>query len=51
MERSLKVFLHPPSGKRKFVQIVPENPVLWTGMKSASPESRKNDSEAQKSSA
>jgi hypothetical protein len=35
----------------KFIKIAPENPVLWTGMKGASAESRKNKSDAETSSA
>jgi hypothetical protein len=35
----------------KFIKIAPENPVLWTGMKSASAVSRKNKSDAETSSA
>jgi hypothetical protein len=34
-----------------FIKIAPENPVLWTGMKGASAESRKNKSDAETSSA
>jgi hypothetical protein len=33
------------------IKIVLENPVLWTGMKGASAESRKNKSDAETSSA
>jgi hypothetical protein len=36
---------------RRFIKIAPENPVLWTGMKGASAESRKNNSDAETSSA
>jgi hypothetical protein len=35
----------------QFIKIAPENPVLWTGMKGASAESRKNKSDAETSSA
>jgi hypothetical protein len=34
-----------------FIKTTPENPVLWTGMKGASAESRKNNSDAETSSA
>jgi hypothetical protein len=34
-----------------FIKIAPENPVLWTGMKGAFAESRKNKSDAETSSA
>jgi len=34
-----------------FIKIAPENPILWTGMKGASAESRKNKSDAETSSA
>jgi hypothetical protein len=34
-----------------FINIAPQNPVLWTGMKGASAESRKNKSDAETSSA
>jgi hypothetical protein len=33
------------------IKIAPENPVLWMGMKGASAESRKNDLDAETSSA
>jgi len=33
-----------------FIKIPPENPVLWTGMKGASAEGRKNKSDAETSS-
>jgi len=35
----------------KFIKTASENPVLWTGMKGASAESRKNRSDAETSSA
>jgi hypothetical protein len=34
-----------------FIMTAPENPVLWTGMKGVSAESRKNKSDAETSSA
>jgi hypothetical protein len=34
-----------------FIKTAPENPVLWTGMKGASAESRKNKPDAETSSA
>jgi hypothetical protein len=34
-----------------FIKSAPENPVLWTGVKGASAESRKNKSDAETSSA
>jgi hypothetical protein len=34
-----------------FIKIASENPFLWTGMKDASAESRKNKSDAETSSA
>jgi hypothetical protein len=34
-----------------FIKTAPENPVLWTGMKGVSAESRKNKSDAETSSA
>jgi hypothetical protein len=33
-----------------FIKTTPENPVLWTGMKGASAESRKNNLDAETSS-
>jgi len=36
---------------RFFIKTAPENPVLWTGMKGASAESRKNKPDAEISSA
>jgi hypothetical protein len=36
---------------QKFIKIAPENPVLWTGMKGASAENRKNKPDAVTSSA
>ena len=38
-------------GGTAFIKIAPENPILWTGMKGASAESRKNKSDAETSSA
>jgi hypothetical protein len=35
----------------KIIKIASENPFLWTGMKDASAESRKNNSDAETSSA
>ena len=35
----------------RFIKIASENPVLWTGMKDAAAESRKNKSDAETSSA
>jgi hypothetical protein len=32
-----------------FIKIAPENPVLWTGIKGASAESRKDESDAETS--
>ncbi len=34
----------------RFIKIAPKNPVLWTGMKGVSAESRKNKSDAETSS-
>jgi hypothetical protein len=38
-------------GSKLFIKTAPENPVLWTRMKGASGESRKNKSDAETSSA
>jgi hypothetical protein len=34
-----------------FIKIAPENPILWTGIKGASAESRRDESDAETSSA
>jgi len=39
------------SHRKEFIKSAPENPVLWTGMKGVSAESRKNKPDAETSSA
>jgi hypothetical protein len=44
-----KKMIESRSKRSYLLKIAPEKPVLWTGMKGASPESRKNKSDAETS--